>query len=242
MSDIIRISKVGGDQFTVLSHHAVRNKALSRRARGLLWEILSFPPGWTLRHEWLARNATDSKHKLQSAVSELREHCYLSIQRKSGGETTWLVTDDPDSFPLEKPHPDNQDVALTEPQSDKPSSDNRVVEEERTFLAGMLEEEGGAPPKAKRKKKLPEIPMPDDWEPTKAHIERCKAEGLDLEFQVEKFKAHAEMTDRRMASWNGGFTTWLLNAVGWRREKGGSPGTEPTPYEDAMRLLEMETA
>ena len=126
--------------FTVLGHHAVRNRALTRRARGLLWELLSLPPGWDVRHEWLTDNAADSRHKLQEAVRELREGGYLRIDRASSGQTTWVITDDPDELPL--PHPDNQDEA----HPDYPHPDNQDVTEERTTSLQEVAKKKGAPP------------------------------------------------------------------------------------------------
>lgn len=72
-------------------------------------------------------------------------------------------------------------------------------------------------PREARKK--PESRMPASWAPTAEHRTRAAAAGLDLDMQVQLFKAHAEEHDRRAASWNGAFTRWLINAEGYQRRK-----------------------
>lgn len=67
---------------------------------------------------------------------------------------------------------------------------------------------GGAREEAKK----PETKIPKDWAPTASHIERAKEKGVDVMRQAEAFKLHAETHDRRAASWNAAFTTWLIRA------------------------------
>lgn len=131
---VTRVSRVRSDRFTVLAHRAVRDENLSRRARGLLWELCSID-GWTPNHDWLLRNATDSKHKLQTAVNELKELGYLVIARHADGSTTWYVTDDPVADPI--PHPDNREEA----QPDNPPPDNRDDKDLRSTLEERRNEE-----------------------------------------------------------------------------------------------------
>jgi len=57
-----------------------------------------------------------------------------------------------------------------------------------------------------------EIPIPPDWKPTAEHVARAKLLKVDLDREVESFKAHAEAHGRKLVSWNGGFTQWLLKA------------------------------
>lgn len=59
------------------------------------------------------------------------------------------------------------------------------------------------------KPRKPELPLPENWVPTKAHWELAKSKGLDLEEQVRNFRGHAETHDRRARVWNAAFTTWL---------------------------------
>ena len=57
--------------------------------------------------------------------------------------------------------------------------------------------------------------LPANWQPNEEHRQRAEELGLDLDTQVELFRAHAESTDRRMNRWGAAFTTWLIKAEGF---------------------------
>ncbi|MCF2705831.1 hypothetical protein I6E29_00890 [Arcanobacterium haemolyticum] len=65
-------------------------------------------------------------------------------------------------------------------------------------------------------KKKPETRLPADWHPTDAHIKRAHELGLDIQTQVDLFKAHAAEHDRRARNWSAAFTRWLMNAAEYR--------------------------
>jgi hypothetical protein len=71
--------------------------------------------------------------------------------------------------------------------------------------------------------KKPETKLPKEWAPTAAHIERARAKGVDVVGQAEAFRLHAETHDRRAASWNAAFTTWLIKAQPEQRPTGAVP-------------------
>lgn len=71
-------------------------------------------------------------------------------------------------------------------------------------------EDKSSPPDEEAKK--PETKIPKDWAPTSSHIERARAKGVDVLAQAEAFKLHAETHDRRAASWNAAFTSWLIKS------------------------------
>jgi len=78
--------------------------------------------------------------------------------------------------------------------------------------------------------------LPASWSPTKEHVERAMAEGLDLDRQVEIFRAHAEEHARKAVSWNGAFTRWLINAAEFR-SRGNTQ--RPGPRTDSQRVLDI---
>lgn len=78
--------------------------------------------------------------------------------------------------------------------------------------------EGGAGG-ARRK---PERPLPADWEPNDTHKKYAMAEGINLEWQAERFKSHALAKDVRWRDWNQAFKNWLLKA-----EKSKATGSSP---------------
>lgn len=66
---------------------------------------------------------------------------------------------------------------------------------------------GDATPRRK-----PSIPLPANWSPTKSHWDYAKSHQLNLEAEATNFRGHAETHDRRCASWNAAFATWLRKA------------------------------
>jgi len=57
-----------------------------------------------------------------------------------------------------------------------------------------------------------ERPLPKSWAPTASHIERAKAQGIDVISAAEDFRLHAATHGRTAVSWNAAFTTWLKRA------------------------------
>jgi hypothetical protein len=62
-------------------------------------------------------------------------------------------------------------------------------------------------PTAGRKK-----PLPASWAPNEAHTQYARDEGINLAFQAERFRTHAEANDRRIVNWDAAFKNWLLKA------------------------------
>lgn len=64
-------------------------------------------------------------------------------------------------------------------------------------------------------RKRPATRLAADWQPTDAHQAYAAEHRLNLDREVFKFRHHADANDRRQASWNGAFSTWLANADEW---------------------------
>jgi hypothetical protein len=86
-----------------------------------------------------------------------------------------------------------------------------------------------AKPKAPKKPKpTTEHPMPDDWQPSAAHIAYAAKHGLQLGFEADAFRGWAE--GKTALSWNGTFTTRLANAAKWKTGKGAQGSTGAFAY------------
>lgn len=68
-------------------------------------------------------------------------------------------------------------------------------------------------------RKRPATRLPEDWQPTETHRTYATEHRLNVDREVFKFRHHAEANDRRQASWNGAFSTWLANAEEWTKPK-----------------------
>ncbi len=78
--------------------------------------------------------------------------------------------------------------------------------------------------------------MPEDWQPTAQHRDRAAREGIDCELEEEKFRAWCEANGATYVKWNSAFTTWLLNAIEYRRRYAPAPGSQ----DHTRRKVEQE--
>ncbi|MEB3961249.1 hypothetical protein OKJ48_13470 [Streptomyces kunmingensis] len=98
-------SDVLGAHYTTVFNRAVRDGRLSRRARGLLVELLSHRDGYGISLAMLLRAGPEGKAALTTALRELERHAYLRRERardKRGrmGQTLFFLTDMPDGLEI----------------------------------------------------------------------------------------------------------------------------------------------
>jgi len=63
--------------FTQIDNHTLRDKRLSLRAKGMLCQLLSFPPAWQVRVDYLIEQSLESKHVVYAVLHELEQHGYI---------------------------------------------------------------------------------------------------------------------------------------------------------------------
>ncbi|MCX5216159.1 hypothetical protein OG689_44295 [Kitasatospora sp. NBC_00240] len=96
--------------FTRVYNRAIRDKRISRRARGLLVEMMSHQDGFGISMAALIAGGPEKKDALQTALWELEKYGYLHRDRARNelgqlGETLFFITDMPDGMSLEAPAP-----------------------------------------------------------------------------------------------------------------------------------------
>jgi hypothetical protein len=79
----------------------------------------------------------------------------------------------------------------------------------------------------KPEKKKPSLPLPDVWSPSKANIAYAVENNLDVDHEVEQFRAHAAANDRRQADWSAAFRMWLGNQAKWSKPVKKIPKVSP---------------
>jgi hypothetical protein len=193
--------------FTQVPNAWVRDRRISRRARGLLTEIMSYSVGWKLTVETLQESGPEGRDALRAALAELEDAGYLTRTKiREGGKysgTDYVLSD-----PFEQsPAPENPTlITSTEspsPAPEKPAPDNpqlRIPFKEHSLSS------------RESTRRRPARPLPEGFAPNDAHIAYSKEKSLDLKREFENFLLHVQATDRRQADWNAAFRMWLGKA------------------------------
>ena len=134
---VFRVEK--SKDYTIMSNHHLKNKALSLKAKGLLSQILSLPEGWDYTLKGLACINRESVDAIRTAIWELETAGYIIRQqgRDAKGKMTtieYTIYEQPQNQPapaqepvsgspvLENPTPENPSPA--NPTTGKPTSEN----------------------------------------------------------------------------------------------------------------------
>lgn len=72
--------------------------------------------------------------------------------------------------------------------------------------------------------------LPKDWAPTKAHFDRAKERGLNIDYEAEQFRLHAEANGRTAKQWNAAFTMWLNKSQQFQQQRAANP---PQQFQSA---------
>jgi hypothetical protein len=85
-------------QFTQMPNAWLRDRRLSRRARGLLGEIWSHRAGWRITLKSLVAAGPEGRDAIVTAIGELRDAGYLELQQQRGergrfGEVEYTLAD-----------------------------------------------------------------------------------------------------------------------------------------------------
>lgn len=119
------------DHFTIVPNGWIRDARLSRRARGLLFELMSHEPGWETSAERLAKAGTEGVAALKSALKELEACGYLVRETTRDGRgrltgTRYIITDpEANENASSEPSVENRpkEDSDVEPSVDSPSVD-----------------------------------------------------------------------------------------------------------------------
>jgi hypothetical protein len=141
---IIRASHNFDTHFTTIPNAWVRDPRISLKAKGLLVQLLSHTPGWTVSIGSLAQANDCGRDSIRSAVIELEEAGYLirSQDRNTGGqfaEVLW-VTNDPSDNPLsDKPLSGNPTTVNPTPKKNNPKEEHKKEELPQPKAEDMFE-------------------------------------------------------------------------------------------------------
>lgn len=114
--------------YTVMSNHHLKNRALSLKAKGLLSLMLSLPDDWDYTLQGLAHISLEKVDAIRKAITELENEGYISRTRERDEQgklrgTEYIIREQPIS---EKPMLENP--TLENPTLDKPTQAKPMLE------------------------------------------------------------------------------------------------------------------
>jgi hypothetical protein len=125
---IFRVQKT--KNYTVMSNHHLRNKALSLKAKGLLSQMLSLSEDWDYTLKGLSHINRESIDAVRTAVHELERAGYITRSRRRNGKgqlvgTDYIVREHPEAPAPPDPEPPSKDEPTEEtPAYDEPTWEN----------------------------------------------------------------------------------------------------------------------
>lgn len=148
-----RTRRVNPDPSEPIPWRVLQDKRISFRARGVLGYLLSLPDGWEASAERIARDTTEGRDAVATALKELESVGYLARRKyqTTGGTWAWawLYSDTPDElaahvedelraagaatvhwetvdgFPVDGPTSGNTTSPQVEPSTGKPNTENQ---------------------------------------------------------------------------------------------------------------------
>lgn len=236
------------DKFTQVPNEWVRDPRISRKARGLLVELMSHSEGWVTSIEALAEGGPEGRTAISAGIKELVEAGYLIKDRlrdEQGqlGDADYVITD-----PHENPR--------SEPKSGFPALGNPALGNQQHKKTKIQEDQKSKKAAPKPEAKEPQLLLSEsgftaaDLDDDDKAWARATALHVDLNLEWQKFLLHAESTQKRHARWKAAWKTWVLNAETYavrdgaplHRPKRSSSAGSPPPPPRQIETAEAHTA
>jgi len=203
-------------KFVQIPNDWIRDVTLSRRARGLLAEVMSHRIGWHISINSLQAAGVEGRDAIRSALVELLEAGYLTRSQTRGDAGRFNEVEYDLSEPLTA---DGKAVTGGFTGSGSPAHGLPADGESDTKNTMSLEDQSSEDIKRPKpsKRKASASPLPESWSPSEANVTFATANTIDLKHEVGQFRAHAEAADKRQANWDAAFRLWMGNVVKWRK-------------------------
>lgn len=225
--------------FTIIINEALRDRALSFRARGILGYVLSNVEGWETNAEAIARMGTEGRDAVRTALNELEDAGYLHrhVSRGTDGRwtTDWVMYETPQApdvsagqdrsgFPATdnqrrstsdgSPAPDSQALKAEDHQEDH--LEDSPLADARGEAPTLLDVE--PPPKATKPRKRA-TSVPAGFVPNDTHRAIASERHLDLRHEWLKMADWAQAKGQTYLDWDAAFRTWLRRATPERQNR-----------------------
>ena len=128
---VFRVERTG--DYTVMSNHHLKNRALSLKAKGLLSLILSLPDDWDYTLRGLAYISLESVDSVRKAVTELENEGYITRTRTRDEQgrlrgTEYIIREQPVPEEPISEKPVSEKPILENPTLDKPAQAKPTLE------------------------------------------------------------------------------------------------------------------
>src|SRR5699024_6377632 len=119
--------------YTVMSNHHLRNRALSLKAKGLLSMMLSLPDDWNYTTRGLAKICKEGVDAIGGALRELEGAGYIvrhQLRDRQGriSDTEYVIYEQPQPRQPETPGPDTAEPDTASPDTENPYMDKPDTE------------------------------------------------------------------------------------------------------------------
>ena len=145
-----------------------------------------------------------SKDKVWRFMSDLKTRTAIETVRETPDGTVYRIV--------------NYDSYATSPDTERDTERDANRDRSETEARQEQQENKTTPPVGPPRKRS--HVLPEGWVPNDAHRERAAKEGVDLDRETEKFRAHHEAKGSTFKSWDKAFTTWLLKAGDFAQRDG----------------------
>ena len=119
--------------YTVMSNHHLRDKALSLKSKGLLSMMLSLPEDWNYTTRGLAKICKEGVDAIGGALRELEASGYIvrhQLRDRQGriSDTEYVIYEQPQPKAPDMPHPDTAGPDTASPDTENPYLDKPDTE------------------------------------------------------------------------------------------------------------------
>ena len=119
--------------YTVMSNHHLRDKALSLKSKGLLSMMLSLPEDWNYTTRGLAKICKEGVDAIGGALRELETAGYIvrhQLRDRQGriSDTEYVIYEQPQPKAPDTPHPDTAGPDTASPDTENPYLDKPDTE------------------------------------------------------------------------------------------------------------------
>lgn len=117
----IRTARTSEGRFVQLANSAGQDPRLSLAARGIIYFVLSLPPGRKFTAAWLETQVPDGRETIRRALAELADCDYLRRTRSHGPDGRWIWEQVLSDAPIPAARPVENDPPGLPPSDGKPS-------------------------------------------------------------------------------------------------------------------------